>query len=83
MDAEPRTRLPFGLGVVDAKTADELAAEIVDGVHRGRIIGNLNLHGLYLYRTDEQFKRYCDEADTVVIDGWPVLALARGSDDRR
>ncbi|WP_185038743.1 WecB/TagA/CpsF family glycosyltransferase [Rathayibacter sp. PhB127] len=55
-----------------------MVEEIVRGSHRGRIIGNMNLHGLFLYRTDEQFKRYCDEAETVLIDGWPVLALARG-----
>ncbi|QHC70720.1 WecB/TagA/CpsF family glycosyltransferase [Rathayibacter sp. VKM Ac-2801] len=79
MTAAARTALPFDLGHVDARTAPEMIAEILAGEHRGRIIGNLNLHGLYMAQTDEHFRRFCDQADTVLIDGWPILALARGT----
>ncbi|AND16871.1 hypothetical protein C5C18_04440 [Rathayibacter tritici] len=79
MTTAARTALPFDLGHVDARTAPEVIAEILAGEHRGRIIGNLNLHGLYMAQTDEHFHRFCEQADTVLIDGWPILALARGT----
>lgn len=39
---------------------------------RGLVVGNLNLHGVYVYHTDPDFARYCAEADLVLIDGAPV-----------
>lgn len=69
-------RLPLEMGLVHPLTADEAMAEIARRGDGPRVLANLNLHGLYLYQTDPTFRRFCDEAETVLIDGWPVLALA-------
>lgn len=42
-------------------------------------IANHNLHSVYLYHTDPEFRSYCDESDLVLIDGWPVWFAARRS----
>jgi N-acetylglucosaminyldiphosphoundecaprenol N-acetyl-beta-D-mannosaminyltransferase len=43
---------------------------------QGLWLGNLNLHGAYLYLKDETFADFCDRADVLLIDGWPILAAA-------
>ena len=58
------------------------AAEVVARISRGtggrsRIIANLNLHALYMTYRDPAFHRFCAEADLLLIDGWPILMLAR------
>jgi N-acetylglucosaminyldiphosphoundecaprenol N-acetyl-beta-D-mannosaminyltransferase len=68
------------LGVeVTPMTADAVAVAALGARRSGRrlVIGNLNLHGVYLYHTDPAFRAYCDDADLVLIDGWPVWLLAR------
>jgi N-acetylglucosaminyldiphosphoundecaprenol N-acetyl-beta-D-mannosaminyltransferase len=50
---------------------------------RPLLLGNLNLHGLYMYRTDDSFRSFCDQADLVLVDGWPLKLLAREEDGRR
>lgn len=40
-------------------------------------ISNYNLHALYLHLTDQEFRRSCNKADIFLIDGWPILQLAR------
>ena len=50
---------------------------------RPLIVGHLNLHGLYMYRTDDSFRSFCDQADVVLVDGWPLKLLAREEDGRR
>jgi N-acetylglucosaminyldiphosphoundecaprenol N-acetyl-beta-D-mannosaminyltransferase len=47
------------------------------------LLGNLNLHGLYMYYTDDSFRSFCDQADLVLVDGWPLKLLARGNGGRR
>lgn len=41
------------------------------------LIGNLNLHGVYMFHTNDQFARYCDSCDLVLIDGAPIAWAAR------
>lgn len=49
-----------------------------------RLLANLNLHGAYLAYGDEAFRSFTRAGDLVLIDGWPILQLARaGSSDRR
>jgi N-acetylglucosaminyldiphosphoundecaprenol N-acetyl-beta-D-mannosaminyltransferase len=38
----------------------------------GLVIGNLNLHGAYVYHTDAQFRAYCESSDLVLVDGAPI-----------
>jgi N-acetylglucosaminyldiphosphoundecaprenol N-acetyl-beta-D-mannosaminyltransferase len=39
-------------------------------------LGAHNLHSVYLNQTDPKFRKFCDEADVLLIDGWPILAAA-------
>ena len=43
----------------------------------GLRIGNFNLHAAYLYHTNEDFARYCDDCDVLLIDGWPIWLHAK------
>ncbi|GAA1989121.1 hypothetical protein GCM10009817_33590 [Terrabacter lapilli] len=43
-------------------------------------LGNLNLHGVHLYLTDPDFRRYTDGAEVVLADGWPVWRALRTAD---
>lgn len=40
-------------------------------------IGNHNLHSLYLWVSDQQFRRQYSKANLWIIDGWPILLFAR------
>lgn len=42
------------------------------------IVGNFNLHAVYMYHTSTDFRAFCDSSDLVLIDGAPV-AWAAGS----
>lgn len=35
-------------------------------------IANHNLHGVYLYHTNAIYRTYCDSADWLLVDGWPI-----------
>ncbi|MEV8268531.1 WecB/TagA/CpsF family glycosyltransferase [Microbacterium sp. NPDC076911] len=74
-----RVELPLGLGSVTPMTAPEVCRWILQppASPRTRILANLNLHGTYLAYRDEPFRRFTRLADAVLIDGWPILQLAR------
>lgn len=41
------------------------------------IIGNLNLHGVYMFHTNEDFAQYCGICDLILVDGAPIAWAAR------
>lgn len=65
-------------------TAVQVADEIVRraGSRMPMRIANFNLHAVYLYHTNSDFARFCDESDLLLIDGWPVWFLAKLSSRR-
>jgi N-acetylglucosaminyldiphosphoundecaprenol N-acetyl-beta-D-mannosaminyltransferase len=68
------------LGVrVHAMTVDDLYATVERAVREERrwVIGNHNLHSVYLYHRHGEMRRFCDDADYVFIDGMPLVALGR------
>lgn len=40
-------------------------------------LGNHNLHSAYLYNKDERFREYYRKSAIKIIDGWPILQLAK------
>lgn len=52
--------------------------EVAEGIYKAISsketirIGNQNLHGVYLYHTDATYRAYCDSADWLLLDGWPI-----------
>ena len=77
-----RVELPAGLGQVTPMTASDTADFIEDHAAEQlptMVLGNLNLHALYLLQRDQTFATYCASADYTLIDGWPVLKLAQRS----
>lgn len=80
-DATLWVDIPLAGVTVTPMTSPEVA-DYIDGlIHQGRgaWIANHNLHSLYVHLTDVSFARTYRHADRVLIDGWPVLALARAS----
>jgi N-acetylglucosaminyldiphosphoundecaprenol N-acetyl-beta-D-mannosaminyltransferase len=68
------------LGVrVDALTTEALYAVITDAVEAGRreVIGNHNLHSIYLYHRDPKMRRFYAHARYVFIDGVPLIWVGR------
>jgi N-acetylglucosaminyldiphosphoundecaprenol N-acetyl-beta-D-mannosaminyltransferase len=68
------------LGVrVDALTTESLYAVIADAVEAGRreIIGNHNLHSIYLYHRDPKMRSFYAHARYVFIDGVPLVWVGR------
>lgn len=89
MTTPTRTTLPI-LGVeVTPRDSRELLAEISEAIRGGRrlTVAGQNLHSAYLTLTDESFLQFYREAEVVLIDGAPLLALAslpgRGGDAAR
>lgn len=73
------------LGIsVTPLTAPQVASKICEAVelNRSLVIGNHNLHGTYLYHTNPEFRQYCDSADFLLIDGWPIWAALKMQDSR-
>jgi N-acetylglucosaminyldiphosphoundecaprenol N-acetyl-beta-D-mannosaminyltransferase len=72
-----RVRMPLDLGWVTPASAGQVADFIVDGAvrHRSVVLANWNLHAVYMYLNDPLFRQLYNEADMLVIDGWPVLKL--------
>lgn len=64
---------------VEPMTAEETARWIVDQDNKA-LLANHNLHSAYLFHTDEAFREFCTAADRTVIDGAPILWLARQAD---
>jgi N-acetylglucosaminyldiphosphoundecaprenol N-acetyl-beta-D-mannosaminyltransferase len=74
-----RVSVPLLRVQVTPLSAAAVAEQALMARRSGRrlVVGNLNLHGVYLYHTDPAFRAYCDDADLLVIDGWPIWLLAR------
>jgi N-acetylglucosaminyldiphosphoundecaprenol N-acetyl-beta-D-mannosaminyltransferase len=68
------------LGVrVDGLTTELLYRVIAEELERGHrtIIGNHNLHSIYLYHRDATMRRFYARARYVFIDGMPLIWLGR------
>lgn len=67
-------------------TAREVATWLISRPAANRaeplFLANLNLHGLYVQEKDDDFRSFTASAARVLIDGWPVLALAGAKDFR-
>lgn len=59
--------------------ASRIAAKVAENAQTGvgLVIGNLNLHGAYLFHTDDGFRDFCESADLVVVDGAPIAWAGR------
>ena len=83
MDSPALVRLPLIPVDVAAVTPEWVSRLYITSRTGGQVlVGNLNLHGLYLYLTDKSFREYCQECDFLLIDGMPVWLLARLRDRR-
>lgn len=68
------------LGVtVHGMVVGDLYATIEEAVQRQerRVIGNHNLHSIYLYHHDPGMRQFYDIADRIFIDGMPIVLLGR------
>ena len=68
------------LGVrVDGLTTDALYRAIAEAVESGHrtVIGNHNLHSIYLYHRDAKMRRFYARARHVFIDGMPLIWLGQ------
>lgn len=71
------------LPLVNLRVTPLKAAEVVDLIHhtatlkRELRIANLNLHALFLCTESDDYARFVDQSGVVLVDGWPILALAR------
>ena len=68
------------LGVrVDGLTTEGLYRAIAEAVESGQrtIIGNHNLHSIYLYHRDAKMRRFYARARHVFIDGMPLIWVGR------
>jgi N-acetylglucosaminyldiphosphoundecaprenol N-acetyl-beta-D-mannosaminyltransferase len=77
-----RDRVPYYdlLGVrVDGLTTESLYQAIAEAIERDRptVIGNHNLHSVYLYHRDAKMRRFYDRARYVFIDGMPLIWAGR------
>lgn len=74
----PRRPVPF----LDVEVTPQSAAQVASlaltraRAHEGLVIGNLNLHGVYMFHTNAEFRAYCDSCDLVLIDGAPIAWAA-------
>jgi N-acetylglucosaminyldiphosphoundecaprenol N-acetyl-beta-D-mannosaminyltransferase len=66
-------------GAVDRVTRDEVMGFVAEAVVAGRkcIIGNQNLHSLFLGRGDGAMSAFFDSAELIQIDSTPMLAWGR------
>ena len=64
---------------VDLRTAPNLNALIEEAVGRNerRMIGNHNLHSVYLFCRDSKFRAFFDQAHHIHVDGMPLIFLGR------
>jgi N-acetylglucosaminyldiphosphoundecaprenol N-acetyl-beta-D-mannosaminyltransferase len=68
----------FGVRV-DALTTTTLYAAIAETIETGRqeVIGNHNLHSIYLYHRDAKMRSFYAHARYVFIDGMPLILAGR------
>lgn len=65
------------LGVIVTPMTAENVAELVSGQpSQTTLVLNHNLHSTYFHYKHEWFRKFYARSRIVVIDGWPVLALA-------
>ncbi|MEZ3157325.1 WecB/TagA/CpsF family glycosyltransferase [Microbacterium sp. BWR-S6Y] len=72
--------LPWGLGTVTPLDVEQTCDWILDAApsrQQPRILANLNLHALHLTLEEGPVKRLTAVSDVTLIDGWPILLLAR------
>jgi len=72
--------LPWGLGRVSPLSAQDTCDWIMapkQDAGSPHILGNVNLHALHLALHDGPVRTLTGLSDVVLIDGWPVLQLAR------
>lgn len=68
------------LDVVVTPMTSEDAADMILNYARSQetlVLGNLNLHGVYMRHTNKDFAEFCSQCTVVVIDGAPVAWAAR------
>jgi N-acetylglucosaminyldiphosphoundecaprenol N-acetyl-beta-D-mannosaminyltransferase len=68
------------LGVeVEPLTMDDLHVLIAQAVagRKRRIVANHNLHSVYLFHRDPAMRAFYEQADTIHIDGMPLIFLGR------
>ncbi|MGQ9669926.1 MAG: WecB/TagA/CpsF family glycosyltransferase [Desulfosoma sp.] len=68
------------LGItVHALTTEQLTAWVVKAVEERRkvIVGNHNLHSVYLYYHHPRFRAFCDAASVIHVDGMSLVLLAK------
>lgn len=60
-------------------SAEDTAELIMEYVRQGAgiVIGNLNLHGVYIFHTDSEFRDFCEWSDVILVDGAPIAWAAR------
>lgn len=64
---------------VDAFTKADLFAVITEAIEqkKKRLIGNHNLHSLYLFRRSAALRAYYERVDLIEIDSMPMIAWAK------
>lgn len=72
-------QLPIIARTVHLMTAPEVARLVTDAAERRgtTLVANLNLHAAYLAEVDDRFARFLDRSHVTLVDGWPILQLAR------
>lgn len=68
---------------LDLEVTPLTSIEVAEGIYKAVStkstlrIGNHNLHGAYLYHTDKIFRNYCNSADWLLVDGWPIWVFMK------
>ena len=68
------------LGVkINPLTIDAFLGIIADAIANNKkiIIGNHNMHSIYLYNKDDKMRKFYSRADYVCIDGMPLIFIGR------
>ena len=60
---------------VTPMTADGVVASLASRALKPVLLLNHNLHSVYLYHTSDAFRHLYDQAEMVIVDGWPVLRM--------
>lgn len=81
----PQVRIdPLGITLHPMNAAEVVnLIESANGASEPLWIANYNLHALYLYLTEPRFREAYRKAGIFLVDGWPILQLARIASGRR
>ncbi|SDF64700.1 N-acetylglucosaminyldiphosphoundecaprenol N-acetyl-beta-D-mannosaminyltransferase [Klenkia brasiliensis] len=65
-------------GNISLLTSRDVAALAMShsAAHQPLLIGNLNLHGVFLRESNEKFARFCAQVDIMLADGMPLVWLS-------